>query len=331
MYSASLRSLPTQVSDLQILSAEIREYMASSSSGWWHTVGVLMLTGMWKHSWSIPGALILVSQILNHVQVSRPRVDNRSPLNQNILVGSILKPFPAVILLTLITSFGSLGAYLLSRPLAPLIALVFPKPLAIVRWALQGHSNTTTSTDGYQPLSTGHHQRRGGGGGQQDESSVWRRLLVMRAMGLVPWSGMNVACGVVGVGWLTFLLSTAAGSASWSYATASVGDILSQLALPTDFANGHESDGRGGQTIASLVKDPALIAKLVVLSLISLIPVLFKVSCLFLSGGVGRTLNKHLSIDSLDLIRSTRPHPRVWSKKPSSSIDTPTFQPMPKP
>lgn len=49
---------------------------------------------------------------------------------------------------------------------------------------------------------------------------------MMRAMGVVPWSGMNVACGVVGVSWTTFVLTTAAGSASWSYVTASVSIVF---------------------------------------------------------------------------------------------------------
>lgn len=93
---------------------------------------------------------------------------------------------------------------------------------------------------------------------------------------------MNVACGVVGVSPVTFLFTTAAGTASWSYVTASVGDILQQMALPGQIVTG--SDGLpngsagGGQSLSSLVRDPALIFKMVVLSLISLIPVLFKVS-----------------------------------------------------
>jgi len=249
----SLHSLPKQVSDLQILSAEIRSYMASSSTGWWHTIGVLVVTGMWKHSWSVPGAVVL-----------------------NILVGSLMPPIPALILLTFITSFGSLGAYLLSRPLAPLIALAFPKPLALVRTAIGAYDPNL------DPRSSADREF----GADKKTTSVWRRLLIMRAMGIVPWSGMNVACGVVGVDYITFLLTTAAGSASWSYVTASVGDILSQVALPADaVVTGFEAptsiDGvplgvASGQSLTSLLRDPALIFKLVILSGISLLPVLFK-------------------------------------------------------
>jgi len=140
---------------------------------------------------------------------------------QNILVGSILQTIPALALLTFITATGSLGAYLLSRTLAPLIAVLFPKPLSLVRAALapnstpQASTTTTSMHDRVTPIAIVPTQTISG-------SQVWRRLLVMRAGGFVPWSGMNVACGVVGVDWKVFWLTTAAGSASWSYVTASV-------------------------------------------------------------------------------------------------------------
>jgi hypothetical protein len=200
---------------------------------------------------------------------------------------------------------------MLSRPLAPLIALIFPKPLALVRSALNG-----SATDPSPKVSPGS---------QQPSSSVWKRLLVMRAMGLVPWSGMNVACGVVGVNPITFLLTTAAGSASWSYVTASVGDILAQLALP-------DGADEGGQTIASLVQDPALIAKMVVLSLISLVPALFKVSAVILLAG--STLSDRLyplSLDSPDPIQVRPPlHPRS-SNNSKRNTATRTSHRKPKP
>lgn len=175
----------------------------------------------------------------------------------------------------MITSFGSLGAYTLSRPLAPLIGLLFPKPLALVSAALAPPAEAANAAA---------------------QGSVWRRLLVMRAMGFVPWSGMNVACGVVGVKWTTFILTTAGGSASWSYVTASVsarmrsnkltdqvGQILSRLAVPTSTLNtslgedaAASAQAVGGESLTSLLRDPALIAKLVILSGLSLLPVLLK-------------------------------------------------------
>jgi hypothetical protein len=199
---------------------------------------------------------------------------------------------------------------MLSRPLAPLIALLFPKPLAIVRSAIKGN-DATASNGVYQP------QKKA-----PDGNGVWRRLLVMRAMGLVPWSGMNVACGVVGVSWLTFLLTTAAGSASWSYVTASVGDILAQLALPKEPGNG-DTDPNAGQSISSLLQDPALIAKMVILSLISLIPALFKVGTAgFDCSSLLATANLYLTVASPDRVPSTLLHPP--RSKQNSQPTTPT-------
>lgn len=247
--------MPKSTTDLQLLSAEMRAYMASGTSGWWHTIGVLTYVGCWKHAWSVPGAVVL-----------------------NILVGSVFDPIAALTLLTLITACGSLGAYSLSRPLAPLIAVLFPKPLALVRAALAPQSvpqapGAAATNEPLTPLQVSDDPAETPIGSPADRPNVWRRLLLMRAMGFVPWSGMNVACGVVGVNWRTFWLTTAAGSASWSYVTASVGHILSRLALPAANATGEESQG---ESLTSLLRDPALIAKLVFLTLLTLVPVLLK-------------------------------------------------------
>ncbi|WVQ84760.1 hypothetical protein IAT38_006917 [Cryptococcus sp. DSM 104549] len=259
----TLKHIPQSTTDLQLLSAEIRSYMAGSAYGWWHTVAVLTLVGCWKHAWSVPGAVVL-----------------------NILVGSLLDPIPAVALLTLITASGSLGAYMLSRPLAPLIAVLFPKPLALVRAALTPdsipapdsatihHGDTLTIT----PIQASSDPSAQPIGGPTAASAIWRRLLIMRAMGFVPWSGMNVACGVVGVDWKVFWVTTAAGSASWSYVTASVGNILARLSLPTGAlaAGVGEAGEVAGESLTSLLRDPVLIFKLVVLSALTLLPVVLK-------------------------------------------------------
>ena len=228
--------------------------MEASSFGWYHTVGVLTFVGCWKHAWSVPGAVVL-----------------------NILVGTLLPPIPALGLLTIITATGSLGSYCLSRPLAPLIAVLFPKPLALVRTALAPDSAPPATlhrndirVEHVSPVHLGPSAPAVSVPATNHSTAIWRRLLIMRAMGIVPWSGMNVACGVVGVDWRVFWLTTAAGSASWSYVTASVGDILSRLAVPKDGENAE------GESIASLLRDPVLIAKLVFLTGLTLIPVLMK-------------------------------------------------------
>ncbi|KIR39042.1 hypothetical protein I307_01757 [Cryptococcus deuterogattii 99/473] len=254
----TLKHLPQSTTDVQLLSAEIRGYMASSSYGWWHTVGVLTFVGCWKHAWSVPGAVVL-----------------------NILVGSLLEPMPALGLLTIITACGSLGAYLLSRPLAPLIAVLFPKPLALVRAALAPESIPAPDSvepilgETITPIQASSDPSTRAIGGPTEASTIWRRLLVMRSMGFVPWSGMNVACGVVGVDWKVFLLTTAAGSASWNYVTASVGNILSRLKVPNSAISAAPGE-MTGESLTSLLRDPVLITKLVFLSGLTLLPVILK-------------------------------------------------------
>ncbi|ORY34635.1 hypothetical protein BCR39DRAFT_513720 [Naematelia encephala] len=282
----TLKHLPSSTTDLQLLSAEIRVYMASSDVGWWHTIGVLTFVGCWKHAWSVPGAVVL-----------------------NILVGSLLEPMPALALLTIITATGSLASYSLSRPLAPLIAVLFPKPLALVRAALAPDSMPSSSSstlrsggdDLVTPIQISSDPSSPPIGGPQAKANVWRRLLIMRAMGFVPWSGMNVACGVVGVDWKTFWLTTAVGSASWSYVTASVGNILSRLAVTsstTTLSMEGNEEMLGGESLTSLLRDPILIAKLILLSLLTLIPVLLKRRTSSSSSSSGDNSSSHMSTRS---------------------------------
>lgn len=169
---------------------------------------------------------------------------------------------------------------MLSRPLAPLIAVLFPKPLALVQAALAPESipspPASAPTDEHMtPVQLSTNPADPPIGTRSGDQAVWRRLLVMRSMGIVPWSGMNVACGVVGVNWKTFWLTTAAGSASWSYVTASVGNILSRLALPKT-ADGMDDERMHGESLTSLLRDPVLIAKLVFLTGLTLLPVIIK-------------------------------------------------------
>jgi len=165
----SLRGgLPKSGADIKLLSGAIMAYMDASPAGYMHTLTALGAVGVWTHAWSVPGSVVL-----------------------NILMGALFPAVPAVAFLTLSTTVGGYCSYLLSRPLSPLITLLFPTQLAVVRASL---------------ASSG----AGAGGG------AWKKLLVMRATGLVPWSGMNVACGVVGVRWTVFCATFAAGGLSWN-------------------------------------------------------------------------------------------------------------------
>ena len=53
-------------------------------------------------------------------------------------------------------------------------------------------------------------------------SSPWVRLSVLRLIGVVPWSGINIACGVCGVSILDCMLGTFIGCLPWTAVTCQV-------------------------------------------------------------------------------------------------------------
>ena len=110
------------------------------------------------------------------------------------------------------------------------------------------------------------------------------RLSVLRLIGVVPWSGLNVACGVCGVSLADCFLGTFIGALPWTAVTCQVtfqafihvkspmltgtsqiGDILQTVAAnPSSTA----------QSITSLLRSPDIILKLILLSFLSLAPIL---------------------------------------------------------
>ena len=123
----------------------------------------------------------------------------------------------------------------------------------------------------------------GGSDHFKPRSSPWVRLSVMRLIGVVPWSGINIACGVCGVSLKDCMFGTFIGCLPWTAVTCQVwryftsrnaknkissyqiGDILQTVAsTPTPTP----------QTLSSLLASPEIIFKLVFLSVLSLAPIL---------------------------------------------------------
>lgn len=153
--------------------------------------------------------------------------------------------------MTILTTIGSLFASALAMPLAPLLTRFFPKPIALTRKALEGTSNDDASN----PLSNSHR------------TSAWTRLSVLRLIGLVPWSALNIACGVTGVSFRDCALGALVGTLPWTAVTCQIGDILQTFA--SEGANGED-----GRTVSSVLASPQIIVELVVLSILSLAPIL---------------------------------------------------------
>lgn len=127
--------------------------------------------------------------------LTRPRV-------QNVLGGVLFTPLYGTLLLTALTTVGSLFATLLAKPLAPLITAYFPRILDMGRAALEGGSEDALAT--------------------RSRGSAWQRLSVLRLIGVVPWSGINIACGVCGVSLYDCALGTFIGTLPWTAVTCQV-------------------------------------------------------------------------------------------------------------
>jgi uncharacterized membrane protein YdjX (TVP38/TMEM64 family) len=119
---------------------------------------------------------------------------------KNVLAGALFSPFLATLLLAVLTTLGSILATLLSAPLSPFLSRFFPRPLALARSAFEADSGLSTKTT----------------------SPAWVRLAVLRLIGIVPWSGINVACGVLGVGLWDCFLGTFIGAVPWTAVTCQV-------------------------------------------------------------------------------------------------------------
>lgn len=104
--------------------------------------------------------------------------------------------------MTSLTAVGSILSSLLATPLAPIISHLFPKALALTRNALEGGDTITASS--------------------RDKSPGWVRLSVLRLIGVVPWSGINIACGVTGVSLFDCLLGAFIGTLPWTAVTCQV-------------------------------------------------------------------------------------------------------------
>jgi uncharacterized membrane protein YdjX (TVP38/TMEM64 family) len=119
---------------------------------------------------------------------------------KNVLAGALFSPFLATLLLAVLTTIGSIIATLLSAPLSPFLARFLPRPLALARSIVDADSGPNTKAT----------------------SPTWVRLTVLRLVGIVPWSGINVACGVLGVSLCDCSLGAFIGAIPWTAVTCQV-------------------------------------------------------------------------------------------------------------
>ncbi|KIY49291.1 hypothetical protein FISHEDRAFT_19646, partial [Fistulina hepatica ATCC 64428] len=222
---------PQTLADLAQLGKELHAYSQSDLKALAHVFSVVSVTAVWMHAWSIPGSVLW-----------------------NVLAGALFSPFVATALLTILTTLGSICATLLATPLSPILAYLAPDLLNKARVALEGSTSFNQADDNVRT-----------------SSPAWVRLAVLRLVGVVPWSGINIACGACGVSLTDCLLGSFIGSLPWTAVTCQIGDLLQSFAMSSSVA---VSPLEPPQTVASLLTTPKMIFKLIFLSFLSLAPIL---------------------------------------------------------
>ena len=114
------------------------------------------------------------------------------------------------------------------------------------------------------------------------KAPAWVRLSVLRLVGIVPWSGINIASGVCGVALNDCILGSFIGSLPWTAVTCQVRDIFRAvfllLKLVLQIGNILQTvattPSPTPQSVSSLLTSPEILTKLAFLSLLSLAPIL---------------------------------------------------------
>ena len=179
----------------------------------------------------------------------------------------------ATLLMTITTSLGSVFATLLATPLAPILTRAFPRPIELTRAALEGSSFSASKS-----VQSEESKALNAAGSTTNNSPAWVRLSILRLIGIVPWSALNIACGLTGVALRDCLLGAFIGCLPWTAVTCQIGDILQTVnkAHSTGSEVGLDDDISNPATVSSVLAQPSMIFELVFLSILSLAPILFR-------------------------------------------------------
>lgn len=140
-------------------------------------------------------------------------------LLQNVLAGALFPPFYATILLAVLTALGSACSSVLSKPLGPFVSSFSPRVLDATRHALSGSDHDMSVPQA-----------------RMKASPAWVRLSILRLIGVVPWSGINIACGICNVALVDCILGAFIGCLPWTAVTCQVRllALLGCFLLPDD-------------------------------------------------------------------------------------------------
>ena len=272
--------LPTHITDLQEIrdmSLNLQVYSQSSNKAFLHTLSVLAAFYTWKQSFTIPGSLIM-----------------------NVIFGMTFGVWRGTIVTSLLTSLGGVFCYLLVSPISPLIHHLpgLHTVLEKLREAMNKGGTGKVLSRHSRPLTTKEQEMRQN---RARQSNLWSYLLILRVLPIMPYGLMNIACSVLRVPLLPYAVTLAVGSIPWNACTVQVGDLLVQVVSALDGTEAGTSfslDGgdfhaatlhgkmtgpkitaktqSGTGAIAAKLWNKEMMFKLVLMSLVSLAPLLLQ-------------------------------------------------------
>ena len=273
--------LPGHITDLTIseirdMSMHLKAYSRSSPKAFAHTLAVLAAFFTWKQSFTVPGSIIM-----------------------NVVFGAMYGTWMGTLYTSLLTSLGGIFCYLLVAPLGPLI-----RALPGLNRALERMQRAMPDRSTAAKAQTDKRRAKAQGAG----GNIWSYLLVLRVLPVVPYGLMNIACSVLRIPLLPYAVTLAVGSIPWNACTVQIGDLLVQVVsalddstVPTAFVSldsggFHDAPlststtilaaqkaaaaaGRGqsgARAIAAKVWNREMMLKLVLMSVVSLAPMLLQ-------------------------------------------------------
>ncbi|EGG00727.1 uncharacterized protein MELLADRAFT_79184 [Melampsora larici-populina 98AG31] len=194
-----------------------------------------------QYSQSSPSQALHLLIIISLILIWKQTFSIPGTVFSNVLIGSLYGTFYSTLLTSFLTAVGSTFAYSLAMIARPLIYRYFPNAIKSVKNSLdcfKTHSN------------------------QYDQFELISYLLLARLIPILPYSALNLTSGAIGLPVLPFFLTLFFGSLPYNFLTTQVGHLIG---IATRNHHQHLS-----------IWNSDLLFKLVFISLLSCLPILFK-------------------------------------------------------
>ncbi|KNF02395.1 hypothetical protein PSTG_04302 [Puccinia striiformis f. sp. tritici PST-78] len=198
------------------------------------------------YSSSSPSNSVHLTIVLSIIFISKQAFSIPGTALLNILIGAIYPTWFSTPLTCLLTAIGSTGAYLIAKTARPIIIILIPRPLQLIQRAIDPFRIKGTTN-------------------QFKTAELSSYLLIARFLPIVPYAALNLTCGVLELPLLPFFWTLSVGSLPYNLLTTQLGDILRTASESSDHNVGLNE-----------IWSTTLILKLISLSLLAILPILFK-------------------------------------------------------